>query len=70
MMRVFSSNPTLPVLAACDVCGIGIIPRRYRDASGNQWISGEELVQAWIDHQLSDCKPGEGGEDNARDVCG
>lgn len=61
-MRVFSLNATIPVLAACDVCGIEIRPRRHRDASGNQWVSGEELIQLWMDHQLIDCKPPEGGE--------
>lgn len=59
MMRVFSANPTIPVLAACELCGVQILTQRYRDASGHHWVSGEELIKAWIDHQLIECKPPE-----------
>lgn len=72
-MRVFSSNPTLPVLAACELCGTGITPKRLRDANGNQWVSGEELVQLWIDHQLNDCIPlqqQDKGVNNEGSICG
>lgn len=31
--------------------------QRHRDTSGNQWVNGEELLKAWFDHQLIECKP-------------
>lgn len=61
MMRIFSVNPTLPVLAVCEVCGIEIKVRRQRNAAGEQWVSGEELLKTWFDHQLIECKPPEEG---------
>lgn len=57
MLRLFSSNPTLPVLAVCEICGVAIPVQRHRDTSGNQWVNGEELLKAWFDHQLIECKP-------------
>lgn len=70
-MRVFSVNPTLPIIAACEICGIEIKARRQRDAAGHQWVSGEDLVQAWMDHQLIICKPPEDVEVNDESsICG
>lgn len=63
-MRIFTlTNPKQPVVAVCDLCGLEIKTRRQSNAAGEQWVNGEELVQAWIDHQLDDCK--EGGEDES-----
>lgn len=55
MMRIFSVNPTLPVLAVCEICGVEIKATRQRNAAGEQWVSGEDLISAWFDHQLVNC---------------
>lgn len=71
MMRLFSVNPTLPVIAACEICGVKIDVKLSRDTSGHMWISAEELITAWMDHQLIDCKPLNEGEVNDEGtVCG
>lgn len=57
MMRIFSlMNPTHPVCVVCDVCGMEIKVPRQRNPTGEQWISGNDLIKEWMDHQLLSCQ--------------
>ena len=73
-MRVFSANPKIPVIAACDICGVIIKFEQSRDPAGHVWVDGNALVKGWFDHQLIDCKVGEPvdpkeGDDEENSVC-
>lgn len=57
MMRVFSlMNPKHPVGIACDTCGAEIKVPRQRNEAGDQWVTGEDLIKFWMDHQLLECR--------------
>lgn len=58
-MKISSEAHGAGLIFTCDICGQQIMTKQYVTPDGAVFVLADEILQDWIDHQLTDeCKSG------------